>query len=129
MIKMILFLLLLLSSGFEIQAQSLEGLSDPDITRVKQLWREIRCPVCSGQAIGESFIETAIKLKQKVVNQVRLGRTNAEILEDFQEEYGPDILFDPQVSGSTFLLWILPWVFLICAGIGIFMRVRRRRKI
>jgi cytochrome c-type biogenesis protein CcmH len=126
MVIRIFLTLLLLLNLYPVQSQSLEGLSENDKSRVKQLWRKIRCPVCNGQAIDESFVDVALSLKKKVVHQVRLGKTNQEILEGFRKEYGPEILFDPQMKASTYFLWGLPWVFLVCAGFGVFFLVRRR---
>lgn len=99
----------------KIEAYSLEGLIENEVTYIKQICRKIRCPLCNGQAINESFIDNSTELKQKVTDQVRLGHKNQRILKSLKKEYGNDILFNPKTDPSTFLLWSLPWVFLLSA--------------
>ena len=97
-----------------------DGFSSIDNTRIKMICRKIKCPVCNGQAIDESFVRVAVGLRQEVIDKVTFGYTNKEIIDLFFYKYGLDIVFEPKLKLSTYIVWFLPWIFLVLAIIKIF---------
>ena len=93
--------------------------------RVKALGARIKCPVCQGEAIGDSPAETSRAMMQIVEEKVAAGETDAQIVDFFTARYGTGILLDPPFSGSTLLVWLLPVVAVIG---GIVMILSRRRQ-
>lgn len=92
--------------------------------RVESLGSRIKCPVCQGEAIGDSPSETAQAMMKIVEEKVTAGETDTQIVDYFTARYGEGLLLDPPFSGSTLLVWLLPVVAV--AG-GVWMILGRRR--
>ena len=92
---------LLAMAGF---AQSSGGQDQ----RAHDLFNEIRCPVCSGQAISESDVPVSVSLRQYVETRIAAGDSDAQIKQSLVERYGQDILFEPVLAPSTLPLWLAP---------------------
>lgn len=93
--------------------------------RVDSLGARIKCPVCQGEAIGDSPAETALAMLEIVEEKVAAGETDSQIVDYFTARYGDGILLDPPFAGRTLLVWLLPVVAV--AG-GVWMIMTRRRK-
>ncbi len=93
--------------------------------RVDSLGARIKCPVCQGEAIGDSPSETARAMVEIVEEKVAAGETDSQIVDYFTARYGDGILLDPPFAGRTLLVWLLPVVAV--AG-GVWMIMTRRRK-
>lgn len=92
--------------------------------RVNALGSRIKCPVCQGEAIGDSPSETSAAMMGIVKEKVSAGETDAQIIDYFTARYGNGILLDPPFSGSTLLVWLLPVAAVVG---GIWMILSRRR--
>jgi len=93
--------------------------------RVNALGSRIKCPVCQGEAIGDSPSETSAAMMEIVKEKVSAGETDAQIIDFFTARYGNGILLDPPFSGSTLLVWLLPALAVVG---GIWMILSRRRQ-
>ena len=60
----------------------------------------------------------ATPINPKHPKAIKDGKTNDEIYEFLTERYGDFILLKPSFKLNTFLLWLLPFIFL---SIGIFL--------
>lgn len=77
---------------------------------------QLRCPVCRGIPIAESPSELAQDMMQVIRQKLVEGKTEAEILDYFEDRYGEWILLKPKPKGLNLLVWILPILFLIGGG-------------
>jgi len=93
--------------------------------RVAALGSSIKCPVCQGEAIGDSPSETARAMMEIVEEKVEAGETDSQIIDYFTARYGDGILLDPPFSGRTLLVRLLPVGAV--AG-GVWMILSRKRK-
>jgi cytochrome c-type biogenesis protein CcmH len=93
--------------------------------RVNALGSRIKCPVCQGEAIGDSPSETSAAMMEIVKEKVSAGETDAQIIDFFTARYGNGILLDPPFSGSTLLVWLLPALAVVG---GIWMILSRKRQ-
>lgn len=93
--------------------------------RTSELQQRLRCPVCKSVSIDESQSQTAVAMRAAVAEQVRAGRSDAEVINYFRARYGDWVLLDPPVRGSTALLWLLPAAAAI-AGVAILLARARR---
>jgi cytochrome c-type biogenesis protein CcmH len=93
--------------------------------RVNALGARIKCPVCQGEAIGDSPSETALAMMDIVEEKVAAGESDAQVVDFFTARYGTGILLDPPFAGSTLLVWLLPAVAV--AG-GVWMILSRKRQ-
>jgi cytochrome c-type biogenesis protein CcmH len=95
--------------------------------RIRQLEEKLRCLVCQNQTLADSSAELAGDLRQHVREQVKAGRSDAEILDFMVQRYGDFVLYQPPFKASTALLWAGPFVLLVAALAGLFLVLRRRR--
>ena len=119
------FLLALAGVAF---AQSSEiARPDPVVEqRLKALAEELRCLVCQNQTIADSNAPLAVDLRNQIRAQIAQGRSDDQIRSYMVDRYGDFVLYRPPMRATTVLLWAGPFV-LIALGIGIFVRVIRRR--
>ena len=57
---------------------------------------------------------------------MRRGATNQQMIDYMVERYGDFVLYRPPVKGTTFLLWVGPFVLLIIGLAALFYRLSRR---
>jgi cytochrome c-type biogenesis protein CcmH len=93
--------------------------------RVADLGARIKCPVCQGEAIGDSPSETSQAMMEIVREKVDAGETDTQIVDYFITRYGDGILLDPPFAGRTLLVWLLP---VVAVAAGVWMILNRRRR-
>ncbi len=96
--------------------------------RMMNLGAELRCLVCQNQTIADSHADLAKDLKREIREQIKLGKTDAEIKAFMVERYGDFILYKPAYSLKNTPLWIGPGLLLIIALIILVKNIRSRQK-
>lgn len=99
------------------RAQSGGGAEVQLESRVFEIARQLRCPTCVSESVGDSNAAISIEMRQTIRAQLQEGRSEAEILAFFQERYGDWILLEPPRRGIHLVVWWLPGIALI-AGLG-----------
>jgi len=101
---------------------------DPKIeARLTAIAEELRCLVCQNESLIASRADLALDLKRQVREQIKAGRSDAEIREYMVQRYGDFVLYRPPVKSSTIPLWLGPFALLIAGFCAIWIFVRRRR--
>lgn len=119
--------LLLLVAGIAFAQSSEIAKPDPVVEqRLKALAEELRCLVCQNQTIADSNAPLAVDLRNQIRAQIAQGRSDDQIRSYMVDRYGDFVLYRPPMRATTVLLWAGPFL-LIALGIGIFVRVIRRR--
>lgn len=85
----------------------------------------LRCPVCQGESIQDSPSELAQEMRALVREQLREGKTPAEIKAYFVGRYGEWILLEPSLTGLNVLLYAFPVLLVIGGLLLVTMLVRR----
>ena len=123
--RTIVFILLCLCfvfSGAKAQDNNLQTQE-----RIRQLEEKLRCLVCQNQTLADSNAELAGDLRRQVLEQVKAGKSDEEIIEYLTARYGDFVLYDPPFKARTVLLWVGPFaLFLLAAGV-LLLVLRRRR--
>ena len=86
--------------------------------KARNISKNVRCVVCQNQSIDESAAPLAKDLRILIRKKVKEGHTENEIYKFLTDRYGDFILLKPPLKIITFMLWFLPFVFLV---IGIFI--------
>lgn len=94
-------------------------------SRVFEIARQLRCPVCTSESVADSSVELAQQMRQIIKQQLEEGRSEQEILAFFQQRYGDWILLDPPKRGLHLLVWVLP-VAAGAAGVAALVVLGRR---
>ncbi len=117
-----------LSAGSVAAAEAEPTAFDPIAhQRVVEVSEQLRCLVCQNQSIAESKAELAVDLRNQVIEQVKAGKTNKEIIDFMVERYGDFVLYKPPFKMTTAILWLGP-LALFVIGVGAFYVNLRRRK-
>jgi cytochrome c-type biogenesis protein CcmH len=95
--------------------------------RLNAIAEELRCLVCQNESLAASRAELALDLKREVREQIRAGKSDAEIRDFMVKRYGDFVLYRPPLKESTLLLWIGPFALLIAGFAVVAIFVRRRR--
>jgi len=104
--------------------------ADPALERrTTRLAEELRCLVCQNQSLADSNAPLALDLKEQIREQVKAGRTDAQVVGFMVERYGDFVLYRPPFKATTVFLWAGPFLILAAAVVGLFWTLRRRRGI
>jgi cytochrome c-type biogenesis protein CcmH len=102
--------------------------TDPALEqRVEAIGLELRCLVCQNQTIADSQAGLAVDLREKIREQLKAGKSEAEIKQYMVERYGDFVLYKPPLKATTVLLWVGPFA-LMAIGIGAAVLIVRRRR-
>ncbi len=94
-------------------------------TRFHDLVAELRCVMCQNQSLADSNAQIAIDLRREVLDLMREGRSDAEVRDYLVARYGEFVLYRPRVSGTTWLLWFGPLLFVLGGGFVVWRLLRR----
>lgn len=94
--------------------------------RFQNLARQLRCLVCQNESLADSSADLAKDLRQEVFEQMRQGKSDAEIKSYLTARYSDFVLYNPPLRGGTFLLWFGPLLILLIGAAIVFRIVRRR---
>ena len=86
---------------------------------------QLRCPVCQGLSIEDSPSELSQQMRDLVKDQLRQGKTPAQVKAYFVGRYGEWILLEPEARGFNVLVYAVP-VLLVAGGAGVIVVVVRR---
>lgn len=104
-----------------------EILPDPALeARARAISRDLRCPVCQGEAIDDSNAPISRDLRLLVRERLVAGDSDEEVVDFIVARYGEFVLFNPRASGSGWILWLAGPVMLLAGGAIAFAITRRR---
>jgi cytochrome c-type biogenesis protein CcmH len=95
----------------------------PDLAqeaRAREIFADVRCLVCQNESIDDSDAELAGDLRRIVREQVRSGRSDAEIKAFLTDRYGEFVLLTPRFSIGNLLLWAGPFA-VVLFGVGLLL--------
>ena len=123
-----LLLLLCVTAPFVIAKDAEPAGDDPAVeARLAKLSQELRCLVCQNETLADSRAGLAEDLRREIRVQIKAGKSDKEIIAFLTERYGQFILYRPQVTPVTYLLWFGPFVLLL-AGLAILFRYIKQRR-
>lgn len=104
-----------------------ERLPDPaQEARARELFREVRCMVCQNESIDDSNAELAADLRRLVREEIKAGRTDAEVRTRLTDRYGEFVLLKPAFSWGNAALWGAP-ALVVAVGLLLLLRNFRNR--
>lgn len=95
--------------------------------RLHKLSQELRCLVCQNETLADSRADLAEDLRDEIREQMKAGKSDKEIIAFLTERYGQFILYKPQVTPTTYLLWFGPFVLLLAGLAVLFYYIKQRR--
>ena len=90
---------------------------------VDKISKNLRCLICQGQSVYDSQSDFALSMKILIQKKIEEGKKEKEIYEFLKNKYGEWIVYDPEISKSTFLLWGIPLILFVFGGLLIIRKV------
>jgi cytochrome c-type biogenesis protein CcmH/NrfF len=87
---------------------------------------EVMCVEC-GTVLSVSNSPVAQQERAFIRQQIAAGKTKAQIKAALVDEYGEEILAQPEASGFNAALWVVPVVIVLLAATAIALALRRWR--
>lgn len=103
-----------------VRAQSRQPSDD----EVNAIAKKLYCPVCPNTPLDVCETQACKDWRDEIRTQLSVGWDEEQILSYFVERYGERVLAEPQRSGFTSLVWILPVVGTLL-GFGIVAQALR----
>ena len=126
----IIFVMIQFISKNSYSVEPEEFLQNPkQEIRARDISKNIRCLVCQNQSIDDSSAPLAKDLRALIRIKVQENDTDEEIYKFLTERYGDFILLKPPFKISTFLLWSLPFVFVIIGIFILFVHNKKSKKL
>lgn len=104
-----------------------EFKDDATRDRFHVLTQELRCPKCQNQNLADSNAPIATDLRAEVYRLLSKGMSDREIKDYLVDRYGEYVLYKPEWSQQTWLLWSAPAILLLGGLVALIVIVRRRR--
>ena len=124
-------LILLISVVFSVSAQAAidtyEFADEQTRQRFYHLNDELRCPKCQNQALGDSNSPIATDLRGQVYRLLNEGKSDQQIKDYLVARYGEYILYRPELSSHTLMLWLTPLLLLLIGFVVVLVMIKRRR--
>jgi cytochrome c-type biogenesis protein CcmH len=121
-------LLKLILIFFLLTNVSLSGIKENKLH--SKITKNLRCLICQGQSIYDSDSEFANSVKILVDKKIKKGENEKQIYEYLKDKYGEWILYEPNFTINTYILWILPLIIFLIGGFVIFrLFIVKRKKI
>ena len=126
----IIFVMIQFISKNSYSVEPEEFLQNPkQEMRARNISKNIRCLVCQNQSIDDSSAPLAKDLRVLIRIKVQENDTDEEIYKFLTDRYGDFILLKPPFKISTFLLWSLPFVFVIIGIFILFIHNKKSKKL
>jgi cytochrome c-type biogenesis protein CcmH len=104
-----------------------ERLPDPaQEARARAIFRDTRCLVCQNESIDDSEADLAHDLRQLIREQIRQGKSDAEIRAFLTDRYGEFVLMTPTFSPWNLVLWLGPFAVVLAGGGLLLLKLRNR---
>ena len=103
-------------------------LEDPALeAEARDLMHMLRCLKCQSQSIADSDAPMAGDMRHQVRTRIAAGESPDEVRDWLVERYGDYVSYEPQVSATTWPLFVVPILLLLIGGVVLANRFRRRR--
>ncbi len=104
-------------------------LDDPTKEQqARELMHTLRCLKCQSQSIADSDAPMAGDMRHQVRTRIAAGESPKEVRAWLVSRYGDYVSYEPQVSSTTWPLFVLPLVLLLLAGTILFRRLGARTR-
>lgn len=101
-------------------------LNEAAAQTVEDISKSLMCPCGCGKILDGCYCTTAIDLKSEIEQALAEGKTKDQIIADFQEDYGDQILVTPPKSGLELTLWTFPIIASVIGTVAIYEMARKK---
>ncbi len=96
--------------------------------RAHSIASELKCMECQGLSVADSSAPTSKAIRADIKRRIAAGESDDAIRQVYVDDYGSVILLQPQSTGISLIVWVLPVVVLVGGAAGVFFTLRRNRR-
>lgn len=115
-----------------VAAQAMEAVplaEDPVVEqRLLVISEELRCLVCQNESLAGSRADLALDLRREIRTLIRAGKSDADIMTFMVDRYGDFVRYRPPFTPVTWLLWVGPFLLLLCGATVLMYLIRGRQQ-
>jgi cytochrome c-type biogenesis protein CcmH len=93
--------------------------------RAYDVGSQLICPVCNGESVADSSSQVAADMRAVIVQKLKAGESEQQVLQYFHDHYGDTILERPPFQGFTLMIWLGP-VIILLVGLFVLRTVARQ---
>ena len=93
-----------------------------------KILKNVRCLICQGQSVYDSESDFAFSIKLIVEKKIKNGSSEDEIYSFLKRKYGQWILYEPELTKNTYILWLLPILLFLFGGAIIYKFLKKKKK-
>jgi len=121
-----LFLVFLATTSFTIAlAQNANPPTDDEVNAVAH---KLYCPVCESTPLDVCPTEACRDWRELIRTMLAEGKTEDEILQHFEEQYGAKVLAEPPKEGFYWLVYLLPPAIILAGAFILFRSLKEWTK-
>jgi len=102
--------------------------STPTDDEVNAIAHKLYCPVCESTPLDVCPTDACRDWRELIRSMLADGKTEDEILQHFEDQYGAKVLAQPPMSGLNWLIYILPPVMILAGAIVLFRSLKEWTK-
>ncbi len=122
--KRISLVILIVVVGFYVTAVAQAQENEPTDNEVNEIAKGLYCPVCPNTPLDVCETQACQDWREEIKIQLMAGWTKEEIEDYFVEQYGERVLAEPERSGFTSMVWILPVVAVLLGSVVVVQALR-----
>jgi cytochrome c-type biogenesis protein CcmH len=92
--------------------------------QVNAVARQLNCPVCENTPLDVCDTPACVQWRELIRQKLAAGETPEQIMAYFHETYGDRVLQEPPRHGLSFVLWVLPLLGVVAAGLILWLVLR-----
>lgn len=102
--------------------------ADPSPQALRQVTSQLLCTCgCSNMLVSSCECSKAVEMRKEAAAMLDAGKSQAEILTAFEQEYGTTVLAAPEAQGFDLMAWIMPFAALAVGSLIVTVVFRRLR--
>lgn len=126
--RFLLLVALLFSFAVSAATDTFTFKDEAQEQQFRQLTEQLRCPKCQNNSIADSNAMIASDMRLKVYELMQEGKNKQQIVDYMVARYGNFVTYEPPVTPSTMILWVLPVLFIV-GGVGVIVVRGRKRRV
>ncbi len=118
------FLLSILFTGVALAQDS----TPPTDDEVNAVAHQLYCPVCESTPLDVCPTDACKDWRELIRTMLAEGKTEAEILQHFEDQYGARVLAEPPKQGFYWLIYLLPPAIILVGAVMLFRSLKEWTK-
>ena len=100
----------------------------PTDDEVNAIAHKLYCPVCENTPLDVCPTDACKDWRELIRTMLSDGKTEAEILQHFKEQYGARVLAEPPKEGFYWLVYLLPPAIILAGAVVLFRSLKEWTK-